>query len=150
MSNRLVSVLTTLTVAVCVAAILTVEPEPPTASASAAVVRVPVDPALDARGQELAGRIAYKEALIDTLIDGRATLAQVSDEFLRINEEDRAIMFSIRNRYPEASGDEERSANNVISFVRVRSLPAEVKSRVLDRLEREFEDRFGSPPVAER
>jgi hypothetical protein len=147
MSSRFVSVVTTLTVALCVAAILTVEPKPPTASAAA--VRVSVDPALDARGQELAARIAYKEALIDTLIDGRATLAQVSDEFLRINEDNRAIMFTIRHRYPDASGDEERSANNVISFVRVRTLPAEEKARVLGRLGREFEDRFGNPPAAE-
>ena len=146
MSRCSVSVLTTFAVSACVAAILTADPE--RAAATAAVAPTPTDTALDARGYHIAARIACKNALVDELIAGRATLAQVSDEFLRMNEEEPAILLILRHRYP-GSGDEERSAHNVIGYVRVRYLPAAAEARVLDRLGREFADRFGHPPDGE-
>src|SRR5207302_800885 len=130
-----------------VAAILTADPDQ-SAAAGNVVSSDPEVARLNARTYHLASRIAYKDSLIRELVAGRATLAQVSDEFLRLNQEEPAAMFVLRSRYP-GSGDEERSANNVIGFVHHLRLPADEEARALDRLGREFADRFGRAPVGE-
>lgn len=149
MSRIPVSVLTVLTAVAAAAAILAAPEEAvPTAAVNQIAANDPNVARLDARTYELSSRIAYKDSLIRELVAGRATLAQVSDEFLRLNEGEPAAMFVLRTRYP-GSGDEERSACNVISFVLLLRLPADRQARVLDRLGREFADRFGHPPAVD-
>lgn len=108
------------------------------------------DPELDAerRGMQAQleatkARIVYKDELIDRLIVGQATLAEVSGEFLRMNQATAALGI-IRHLHP-GSSDEEKSARNVIEFVRQRKLPAERNAEVMGRLRREFEQTYGHP-----
>lgn len=145
MSRISVSLLSVVTVFGSVVAILAADPEPALPTAASTSAEDPSMAAMNLRTYEVRSRIAYKESLIGELIAGRATLAQVSDEFLRLNEDEPAAMVVLRARYP-GSGDEERSANNVISFVLQRRLAAAEEARVLERLAREFADRFGHQP----
>ncbi|HVK15637.1 MAG TPA: hypothetical protein VM533_01735 [Fimbriiglobus sp.] len=129
-----------------VAAALLVSPETGTIGSDAAYS----DPESDAASQELdkqqsavRARIAYKDVLIDRLISGEFTLAEVSAEFLSLNRGTQAQSI-IRDIYP-GSGDEEKSARNVIDFVRLRKLPAEQNAAVMARLWRQFEQVHGQP-----
>lgn len=142
-----VSLLTLITSLAAVAAILAADPEPTAATTTINHVQTndPDAARLNARTYELAARIAYKNSLVAELVAGRATLAQVSDEFLRLNEEEPAELLVVRERYP-GSGDEEKSANNVLGYVRMLRLPADEEARLFDRLDREFADRFGHRP----
>ena len=148
MSRVPVSLLTAITALAAVAAILAADPAETatTAATNQILANDPEAARLNARTYELAARIAYKNSLVHELAAGRATLAQVSDEFLRLNEEEPVELMVVRNRYP-GSGDEERSANNVIGFVLQLRLPVDEEARVLDRLGREFVGRFGHPPA---
>ena len=92
------------------------------------------DPEIDAERQRMQAqleaskaRINYKNELVERLIAGQATLAEVSGEFLRMNQATSALEM-IRHLHP-GSSDEEKSAHNVIEFVRQRRLPAERKRR---------------------
>jgi TnpA family transposase len=98
---------------------------------------------LQARQEAVAARIAFKDELIGRLIAGQATLTEVSGEFLRMNE-GTVAMALIRDRYP-GSSDEEKTAHNVLEYVRVRKLPAEQNARVFERLLREYERAYGQP-----
>lgn len=147
MTRLPVPLLTVLTALAAVAAILTADPD--FAVEAAATRPVPTEAAVAAlnnRTYEIAARISYKESLVRELVAGRATLAQVSDEFLRLNEEEPAMMLVLRGSYA-GSGDEERSANNVLGYLRQLRLPADEEARLFDRLGREFADRFGHPPA---
>jgi hypothetical protein len=100
---------------------------------------------LEAQHAHIATRVTYKEALILRLIEGEASYAQTIDEFLRLNREHPPILAIIRMRYPVGS-DEEKTAQNVLEYVRGR-VPADGSGdRLLARLEREFEARFGHAP----
>ena len=106
------------------------------------------DPEMDAERRRMqaqlesaVARIAYKDELINRLIADQATLAEVAGEFLRMNQTTPALGI-IRDLYP-GSDDEEKSARNVIEFVRQRKLPAERNAEVLGRLRREFERAYG-------
>src|SRR5687768_7714818 len=64
------------------------------------------DPQMDVELQEMQAqleasqaRIAYKHELVERLIAGQATLAEVSGEFLRMNQATRALG-NIRHLYP--------------------------------------------------
>jgi hypothetical protein len=128
-----------------VAAALLVSPGPGTIGGEAAAYSDPDQDAvlrdLAARREAVMARITYKEELIDRLIDGQATLAEVSGEFLRLNRDTPALVI-IRTLY-HGSGDEEKSACNVIEFVSTRRLPAERNAEVMGRLQREFEQTYG-------
>jgi hypothetical protein len=91
-------------------------------------------------------RIAVKQALIDHLIAGRATLADVSARFLELNRPRPAYMAGIRRNHPGQS-DEESQARNVIAcaLVQIES-PAE-QSRLQSRLEAEFAALFPPDPA---
>jgi hypothetical protein len=147
------SFLSVITAVAAAAAILTADPgDAGSADATIAATNriLASDPEmarLNVRTYELGARIAYKDLLVQELVAGRATLAQVSDEFLRLNEEEPAELHVLRHRYP-GSGDEEKSANNVLHFVHLVGLPAAEEGRVRARLDREFADRFGHPPAA--
>jgi hypothetical protein len=148
MSRFPVSLLTAITALAAVAAILTADPkEAATAAANPGAANDPNVARLNTRTYEFAIRIAYKDSLIRELVAGRTTLARVSDEFLRLNEEEPVELRVVRERCP-GSGDEEKSAHNVLGFVLQLRLPADEEARVLDRLGREFADRFGHPPAA--
>lgn len=132
---------------VFVAAALFVSVESGTVGGDAATC---VEPEMDAEHRRMQAqlevskaRIAYKDELVSRLIAGQATLAEVSAEFLRMNQETPTLGI-IRDRYP-GSNDEEKSARNVIEFVRARKLPAERNAEVLGRLRREFERAYGHP-----
>jgi hypothetical protein len=99
---------------------------------------------LDAKQDAVMGRIAYKEALISRLVAGRATLDEVTAEFLRLNRDTMALDM-IRFQYP-GSSDEEKTARNVLEYVRLQRLPADQDGRVTARLRQEFERRFGDHP----
>jgi hypothetical protein len=145
-----VSLLTAFTALAAVAAILTADPDQAAPAAARNVVSSD-DPNVDKlnlRTYHFAARIAYKDSLIRELVAGRATLAQVSDEFLRLNEEEPASLEVLRRCYP-GPGDEERSAHNVLGYVLRFQLPADEAARVLDRLGREFAERFGHPPATD-
>jgi hypothetical protein len=98
---------------------------------------------LEAQLQSVKDRTAYKSDLIDRLIAGNATLAEVTDEFRRLNRGTPAV--GVIRVYYRGSSDEEKNARNVITFVDLRPLPADRKAEVLARLAREFEGRFGRP-----
>jgi hypothetical protein len=130
-----------------VAAVWFVRPEPGAAGSDAAAHTDPemeaANSELQARQDTVTARIAYKEQLIDKLIAGRATLPEVAGEFLYLNQNTRTLTM-IRNLY-SGSDDEERSARNVLDYVRQRMLPAEQNARVFERLHREFEQAYGHP-----
>ncbi len=97
---------------------------------------------LDAKQEEVRRRIAYKEGLIDRLVDGQTGLGEATAEFLRLNRDNPPCLEVIRQTCP-GSSDEEKTAYNVLEYVRVRPLSADQKARVLARLQRELEQRYG-------
>jgi hypothetical protein len=103
---------------------------------------------LDARQQVVAARIAYKEVLITELVEGRAALADVATEFLRLNREFLPALESIRLQCPGAT-DEEKHAHNVIGFARMRRMPDDRKAELLARLDREFQAIYGHPALVQ-
>lgn len=94
---------------------------------------------LDAESAEVRRRIDVKDALIQNLIAGRTTLAEVTAQFLALDENRPAYMAVLRNNQPGAT-DEEKMARNVISYthssLNERSLIQ--KAVVLARLEAEL------------
>ena len=54
-----------------------------------------LDPALKDRLAQNAAVVAYKDYLVRELVAGRMTLAQVADEFLRVNGEEPAVLASV-------------------------------------------------------
>jgi hypothetical protein len=131
---------------VVVGAALLVHPE---SGAAVADTAASVDPEivatsqqLDARQAATLDRLMYKEELIDRLIAGDLTLAEVADEFLRMNR-DTPVKTAVRRSY-HGSGDGEKSARNVLDFVRLRKLSARQAARVSERLHREFERTYGT------
>jgi hypothetical protein len=99
------------------------------------------DPAL---ASTLADRIMVKDALIQDLVGGRASLAEVTDRFQELNEGMPACMVAIRSRHPDLP-DDQLMAVNVIEYVAVVELPDAQKKAVFDRLFDEFENLFGCP-----
>ena len=59
-----------------------------------------------------------KQALVNDLIAGRTTLAEVTAQFMLLNHDRQAAMDVIRRKFPGAT-DEEKTARNVIAFVDV-------------------------------
>ncbi|HET6576248.1 MAG TPA: hypothetical protein VFG68_21785 [Fimbriiglobus sp.] len=98
---------------------------------------------LQVRQDAVIARIEYKDALIDQLIAGQTTLTEVTGEFLALNRGTH-ILTMIRAMY-SGTNDEEKSARNVLDYVRQRMLPAEQNARVFKRLNREFAQAYGHP-----
>lgn len=94
---------------------------------------------LDADGDKILCRIEVKEALVQQLIDGRITLAEVSARFLAMNRTYADQMQTLRHAYPDIT-DAERSARNVVTFVQARmnGLPPARKAEVALRVAGEF------------
>ncbi|MGL6095192.1 MAG: hypothetical protein ACRC7O_05235 [Fimbriiglobus sp.] len=92
----------------------------------------------------LADRIMVKDALIHDLVNGRASLAEVSDQFQELNEGMPGSLVAIRSRHPDLP-DAQLMAVNVIEYVAVVDLPDAQKEAVFDRLFDEYEILFGCP-----
>jgi hypothetical protein len=84
-------------------------------------------------------RIAIKEALVADLIDGRATLAEVTAQFTVLNQSRPDYLDIIRATTP-GDTDEERMARNVIDHVRHRVADPAKRDRLRCRLECELAD----------
>src|SRR5688572_29044950 len=92
-----------------VAAALLVSPDPGAIGGDAAAYSDPeidaVRQDLEARQKAVSARIAFKDELVERLIVGQATLAEVSGEFLRVNQGTTALEL-IRDIYPGSSDEE--------------------------------------------
>jgi hypothetical protein len=137
--------------AVTVTVVLAAEPDEGPADGPSVIAEVEPDEhgrELTARQRTVAGRIAYKEALITELIEGRATLADIAAEFLRLNRESPSALAAVRTQFPGET-DEEKHAHNVIGFVQIRNLPKARTAELLARLDREFEAAYGHPAIVQ-
>ena len=103
-------------------------------------------PALRERLERNHASAAYKEYLVRELVVGRMTLADVADEFLRVNAEEPPVLASILRDFPGAN-DREKSAHNVIAFACSRCLTAAQQEEVMTRLATEFAGLFGHQPA---
>jgi hypothetical protein len=101
--------------------------------------------ALEEESDVVMNRVEYKEHLIRQLIEGELTLEQVMVEFLRVNEIAPELTGIIRDRY-QGSGDEEKTAQSVLEFVRLRVPGGQGRDRLWVRLDREFQELFGHSP----
>lgn len=104
---------------------------------------------LETRVQMHADRLEYKRDLIRRLADQEVTLADVTAEFLAMNQDVPAIMTAIRFHFDGAS-DVEKTAANVIEYLRGAHLPAERDREVRARLVHEYEAMFGHSPAPSR
>jgi hypothetical protein len=86
---------------------------------------------------EVQQRIAVKEALISDLIEGRTTLAEVTDRFAAMNKAYPEYVAVIRANFAGRT-DRERTARNVIAYARCRIANETERVRVLGRLEAEL------------
>lgn len=101
----------------------------------------PVADALASANADLLRRIAAKELLAADLVAGRATLAHVTAEFLRMNAPDDVCMAVVRGRYPGRT-DFERTAGNVLEYAgnQLAAMPPADRDRAAARLARELAD----------
>lgn len=95
--------------------------------------------ALDTSSAELLQRYEIKHAMIRELIAGHATLAEVTHEFIRLNQARPQCMEVIRRSFPGTT-DEEKMARNVLGFVETSlELDREIdRSAVRARLDTEL------------
>lgn len=98
---------------------------------------------LSDRSLQVADRIALKEALVARLVSGELNLGEVADQFAELNAADPMKTTTLRWRYGEVP-DDELAARSVIEYVDSRDLPN--RTQVLDRLDRQFQARFGHRP----
>lgn len=96
---------------------------------------------LDEENAEIKRRMEVKEALIRNLIAGRATLADVTTQFLELDQDRPGYLTLIRGTYPAAT-DQESMAQNVIQYTwpRLSGEPASRRFEVMVRLLAEFRD----------
>jgi hypothetical protein len=87
-------------------------------------------------------RIAMKEGMVNELIAGRTSLADVSARFAKLNEDVPATLDVLRNKYPNMS-EAQRTSCNVIDHVISIELPPPVAEKVLHRLQEEFCTLYG-------
>lgn len=103
-----------------------------------------VNQTLDQRLEAVAARTAYKEDLVDQLLAGRATLAAVADNFLRVNAESPECLAVMRMHFP-GTDDRETSARNVIEYAHQRVAPADWPA-IARRLTGEYQAVFHHAP----
>jgi hypothetical protein len=92
-------------------------------------------------------RIVAKETKIDELKAGRRTLAEVTDEFLALNQSRPSYMVVIRTHY-EGRTDREKVARNVIHYVRTRMDDPAEEAAVLSHLDAELNEMNTAEPPA--
>lgn len=103
-----------------------------------------VNKELTARLEAVAARTAEKEELTDQLLAGRAGLAAVADQFLRLNAQSEEALGMMRHNFP-ASDDRESAARTVLEYARQRADPA-AWPRLRDRLAAEYRAAFHHDP----
>jgi hypothetical protein len=105
---------------------------------------------LESECSETRGRILVKDELIRSLIAGRSTLAEVTDQFMVLNDGYENHMFVIRHLYPGAT-DKEKMLWNVIGYThhRLSRLPAwqrwATKARLRTELQTLSEELVSTP-----
>ena len=105
-----------------------------------------LDPTLQGRLSQNDAVVKYKDYLVREMLGGRMTLAEVADEFLRVNAEQPKVLAGVLEKYPGAN-DREKSAHNVIAFACGRCLTPAEESEVLAKLSTEFAATFGYRPA---
>lgn len=105
-----------------------------------------LDPALRNRLSQNDAVVNYKDYLVRELLDGRMTLAEVADEFLRVGAEQPRVLEAILEKYPGAN-DREKSAHNVLAFACARCLTEAEAEDVMARLSSQFAVLFGHRPT---
>lgn len=98
---------------------------------------------LSDRTLQVTDRIAVKEALVTRLAAGEASLDEVAALFAELNAAEPVKLTTLRWRYGDVPHDE-LAARSVIEYVDGRHLPN--RTQVLDRLDRQFQARFGHRP----
>jgi hypothetical protein len=95
--------------------------------------------ALVAQDDDIRRRIEVKETLITDLIAGRATLTDVTAQFLSLNRAQPHYLQTLRAAYPSPT-DEETVARTVLGFVATRMYaePADRRGEVMARLDAEL------------
>lgn len=97
---------------------------------------------MTARSKRIDQLRAFREARARDLLAGRATLAEVADDFLAADAEDPLVLEGVRARYPGAS-DRVTAARRALAFAADR-FPREARAGGrLGRLETEFALAFG-------
>ena len=92
---------------------------------------------MTATAESLNRRMEVKEALIRDLIEGRATLAEVTAQFYELNSPYPQYMTAIRANFPGRT-DEEKMAHNVIYYALPRATP-EQREALKTRLDAELQ-----------
>lgn len=82
-------------------------------------------------------RIAVKESLVTDLVAGRATLAEVTEQFYILDASRPAYLAVLRESYPAAT-DREMIARNVIAYALPRAAPEE-RETLSSRLEADLQ-----------
>ena len=103
---------------------------------------------LEARQKIVVERMAFKDALLTELVEGRATLKQVAGEFLRVNRTEECCINSIRQHFT-GNSDEEKCARNVMQHAMCRELTKPKKASLQARLECEFHAMYNQLGVAQ-
>jgi hypothetical protein len=101
---------------------------------------------LDARDAEVRERIDLKERLVENLVAGRTTLAEVAAQFVALNESRPEYARLIRETYPGAT-EEEKVARHVVenALLRLAGRPAAERAEVAARLDGELRRLAGDP-----
>ncbi len=106
--------------------------------------------AMTAELEENKMRLAFKQELIDGLLTQRASLKEVTNQFLLINQSQSASICAIRATYKGAT-DEEKTARNVISFAVLKSQGSFTQQmEVMARLTLELRELTGDPSAETR
>jgi len=93
---------------------------------------------LEDEDAEVRHRIRAKETLVEGLIAGRSTLAEVTSQFTALNQPYPEYMRMILVTYPGAT-DEEKAARNVIAYTLPRVRDTSRRCAVAGRLEAELQ-----------
>lgn len=104
---------------------------------------------LDEEDATVRQRIVVKEALIDQLIAGNITLAEVTTAFLQLDEDRPASTPSIRSIFPGRT-DQEKLIKNVMSYIEMRIPDKNQLAIVMSRLDGERARMCEHAPLAGR
>lgn len=89
------------------------------------------------RRNMIATRMAYKELLIEGLVERRLHLDQVAREFLKCMEGDETAINVLRLSY-KGCGDEARAAQNVLDYIHSQPIEAGELAATLAHYEAEY------------
>lgn len=98
---------------------------------------------LKERQAVLAVRMAYKEQLVNGLLDGTYSLREVSSAFAEANHENETTLNVMRQTYPGAT-DEEKAAHNVIEYVGLRPIPSCDREAIVANLNAECQRTYAA------